>query len=274
MSGTAIGDFFNTSSKFAKYAAELFLKNVGINSTDPDEIHQQLIEMPIENIMTANNIVQYNLGLTSFVPVVETEKYTNFTRVLTDDPFKLIAAGRGSQYPILLGIVSNEMAFFKWVLMQLDIMTRVANNYAVILGPRLAFSLPESEAPACSELIKERYFNGTPTLDKFLNCYTDTFFHYPVIKYAQWRGVLGGAPVYMYKYSYQSEFSVIKRALWELYDGAAHCEDMTFMFRVKSLLGDHISFPPQSNDDHMKEWMTTLIDNFVRCRYVWSCTFN
>ena len=72
MSGVAIGGFYTTSPAYAATVAQMFLGQVGINSTDADEIHDQLVAMPLEKIMEANRVVQFKTGVISFAPVVET----------------------------------------------------------------------------------------------------------------------------------------------------------------------------------------------------------
>ncbi|KOB74302.1 Juvenile hormone esterase [Operophtera brumata] len=264
MSGTAIPNYFTASPRYAKDIADMFLSYLSINSTDPGDIHRQLVQLPLVDIMHANTIVQHNYGLTTFVPVVE-DQYPDVTTILDGTPLDLIAKGRGKEYPFLIGFTNKESETFRWINMNFEILRRLEENPKFLLSPRLIYNLPEDRLTSVTKKVNDKCFNETRTLDKFLHYLDYSFFKYPAFKLAQWRSKY--APVYLYQYSYRSERSLIKEALWSVYDGAAHCEDLTYVFRVNSLLGDHVSIPPKNNDDRMKEWMTTMITTFMRCRY-------
>ncbi|KAG6442083.1 juvenile hormone esterase [Manduca sexta] len=264
MSGTAIPMFFSASKTFAKYVADLFLKAAGITATDPDEIHQKLIEMPLNDIMYANSIAQNLTGLTTFVPVVESD-HPGVTKILDDEPIELIAKGRGSNIPLIAGFTNNEAVFFRRVAVYLNMLERVRQDNRVVMPLRLAYGLNASEAESIADKIMDYYFSESLDMDKLLNSISNLFFVYPTLKLAQVRSALGAAPLYLYEYSYESKNSMIKRALWEQYQGAAHVEDLTFLFRTNTLMGDYVSFPPKDSDDHMKDWMTDFVLNFIRC---------
>lgn len=264
MSGHAIPIYFATNPEFAKQIATDFIQHLGINSTDPDIIHESLIRLPLEDIMYANSIIQYDYGLTSFVPVVEDQVHPGVEAVLGENPLNLMAKGRGTQYPMLIGYTADEAEFFKWTAYVWQIMQRIEKFPKLVLPFRIAYEYPD-KIEALANRTVERCFHGDYSLNNFVNCYTYLFFKYPTLKIAEWRG-LGGAPTYLYKYSYESQRSIIKEGLWTTYRGAAHVEDLTFIFRTNSLMGDYDSFPPKNDDDLMKQWWVTVVTNFAKCK--------
>lgn len=266
MSGTAIPNFYSSSPIYAKYISDMFLGELGLNSTEltSDEIHQTLTELPLDDIMRANDVVQYRAGLTSFVPVVEKEGH-DYTRIIDDDPITLINQGVGKDIPLLMGFNKDEGEYFKWIITIYNIVDRYKSNPAVILSPRLAYELPPQEASAKGIFVGKRYFDGEPTVDGFVKSVTDIYFQYPMIKLAQWRILLNSAPTYFYEFSYESDFSITKRANWLSYKGTAHVEDLTYVFHTTTFLGSQVSVPPKTRDDQMRDWMSTLFSNYVRC---------
>lgn len=269
MSGLGNAGFYTTSPAYAEYVAKMFLSYLGINSTDADEIHEQLIQLPLEQIMEANRIVQRTTGLVSFVPVVEAE-HPGVKRILDDYPDHLIKAGRGKDLPMIVGTTSIECEYFKRRLEYLDMAGLVEQSAVPMLPPNITYSVSDSEALRLAEILEGRYFNGGVTVDKIIKCCTDSFFTYPAFKLAEWRVSLQAAPMYMYLFSFDSDFNIIKFGrMLEYAGGGAHLEDQTFVLRVNSIMEpDERSFPPRTRDDLMKHWMTTFFVNFMRCRQV------
>lgn len=265
MSGTAIPNFFTAIPDYSKSLADKYFEIIGYNTTDADQRYRILTTLRLSEIMAANNILQAQTGLVSFVPTLD-PKCENFTQVLDDTPLSLITQGRGKQLPMLIGFVENEAQTFKWILHTVDIVSRVERNPLLLLSPRIPLTYA-SEAPKYAQRIKEYYSNGTLSVDDVINVFTDTYFQYPSLKTALWRAaMLNAAPVYLYQYSYPSEISMIKEGIYLSYDGAAHIEDLTYVFRTNTILGSRVSFPPKTRDEKMRAWMTNMVLNFMRCR--------
>lgn len=267
MSCTALPSYFTTSAEMAKKVAGKFLKELGINQTDPVLIHRELIKLPLLKIMHANSAVQFDSFIVSFNPIVES-KQPGSTTVLEEKPQTLMAQGRGCEYPMLISYTNNEMAFAKWVIFEKNTLMVLQQDPAWIVSPRLVCSLPEYYVKEIAEKIGQRYYNGTPTVDGVLEYLSDMFFKHPALKVAEWRAASGGAPTYMYKFAHEFDYSPIKAAHWLEYCGSAHMDDLACVFRVNSMLGNYISFPPKNKDDAMKFWMVYLITNFMICRSV------
>lgn len=61
---------------------------------------------------------------------------------------------------------------------------------------------------------------------------TDFYFVYPSLKLAEERAADGGAPLFLYRFAYEADYSVLKAASNLTYSGAGHAEDLTFVFRA------------------------------------------
>lgn len=266
MSGTGISSFFSTSPIYAQQASNLFLSLLGLNPKTPAAIiHQHLIEMPIEKIHEASKAILNTFGLINFVPTVEKE-FPGVTRILDDDPEVLVAKGRGKNIPLIVGFTDIECEVFRKRLDDFDIALKITENPVLTVPANTVFSTLPDSLPDIAKRIDQKYYNGNVTTDGFIKYCTDGLYKYPAINLAQKRAVSGGAPVFLYRFSYDGDYSALKDALGLTYKGAAHIEDLTYLFRVNSVLGTHASFPPKERDDYMKDWMTTFATNFMQYR--------
>ncbi|KAF9412398.1 hypothetical protein HW555_009067 [Spodoptera exigua] len=265
MSGSAIPAFYTVSPIYAKQAATRFLTILGINSTDPDLIHDKLVTTPLEDILNANTVFQYESGLATFVPVREDQRFEN-ERIVDDDPITLIEQGRGKEYPMIVGFSNNECEFFKRRLLYLDILGRIKANPLVILRLEIPFTTLPNVALALANKVIDWYFHGKLNIEDYLEVCRDTFFVYPAFKVSEWRAKMHeAAPVYLYQFAYEADFSAVKAGLNLEYNGTAHVEDLTNIFRENALLDDRQSFPPVNRDDSMKDWMTQFVTEFMNC---------
>ncbi|RVE49776.1 hypothetical protein evm_005506 [Chilo suppressalis] len=263
LSGTAFSEFFSSSPQFAKTLNSLFLPLLGINATLPaDEIHQKLIEAPIDEIMEANKKFINSFALTAFTPVVESHQ-PGITPILEDDPEVLFDSGRGSHIPLLIGFTSAECESFRPRFEQIDIMAQIEKTPELVVSPRLTF-MSGDQLPVLSELIHKKYLNGTPDLDSFLRLCRDQFYMYPALKLASKSS--GRAPVFMSRFSYSGVDSAWKKGLGLKFKGAGHGEDLTYIFRMNSVLGPLRADELTSSDDdaEMKNKMTDIVVNFMR----------
>ncbi|XP_035449629.2 juvenile hormone esterase-like isoform X3 [Spodoptera frugiperda] len=265
MSGTAVPSFYAASPIYAKQAATRFLTLLGINSTDPDLIHDQLVKTPLEDILKANSEYQFESGLVSFVPVRE-DKQLGLERIVDDDPITLMEQGRGKEYPMIVGFTDNECEFFKRRFLHFDVLGRIKANPLVILRSEIPFTTLPNVALALANKVIDRYFHGNLNIDDYLEVCRDTLFMYPAFQIVQWRARMhDAAPVYLYQFAYEADFNAVKVGLNLQYNGTAHVEDLTNIFRENALLDDRQTFPPVSRDDSMKDWMTQFVVDFMHC---------
>nr|XP_026486674.1 juvenile hormone esterase-like [Vanessa tameamea] len=264
MSGTGIPSFFTTSPAYAEVVANLFLSNLGINATDPEDIHRQLIDTPLQDIMKANKQIQDQIGIVAFLPVVESS-FPGVTTILDNDPDVLISKGCGKNIPLIVGFTTAECEVFRPNFVKMDILSRIKENPLLILSPNLIYKVPINVALDLAQTVEKRYFDGTPTMDKYIRSCSDTFYVYPAMKLAERRVLMQGAPVFLYQYSYEADFNVMKEARGLSYKGATHVEDLTFVFRANAMDGVKGFSPPTRKDELMANWMTMFVKNFMYC---------
>lgn len=259
MSGTSIRSFFSSSPAYAQYVAQLFLTSLGINGTDPEEAHRLLIDTPLQKIIDAHNDLQDVIGLTVFVPVVESA-HPDVKIILDNDPEVLQSQGRGKNIPFLVGFTNAECQTFRPRFEAIDIMNRIAEQPVLVMPPTAIYVTPLDELPEKIGSIVQRYFNGTSNLNKYLKLCSDSYFVYPALKLAEMRAANGGAPVYLYRFAYEAVYSVFQEALHLKYRGAGHSEDLTLVYRANHVLGDRALSP---RDHKMVDTMTTYVTNFM-----------
>ncbi|XP_045533089.1 juvenile hormone esterase-like [Pieris brassicae] len=265
MSGTAISSFYTSSPIYAQFVAKLFLTSLGINTTDAEEAHHQLTQLPIEQIMQANKLVQDQIGMTAFFPVVETT-LPGVTTIIDDDPAVLLANGVGRDLPLLVGFTSAECETFRTNFDNLDMLARIQENPLMMLPIDLIYKLPPKVSLASAQKLEKRYFNKAPTMDKYVNACSDMFYVYPALQLAKMRmSTVDAAAMFLYQFSYDAVFNVIEKAMGIRFDGAAHIEDLTFIFRTNSLQNWPGFSPPANEDRTISVWMTNFVQNFMNC---------
>ena len=266
MSGTAEESYYTASPIYASTAAARYLSILGINSTDPDFIYDTLINTPLKEILNANSVFQYESGIVSFVPVVEVIQYPGIERVIDDDPLRLMEQGRGNEYPVIIGFTTDECEFFRRRLLYTKILERIAANPSIILPVRIPFSTLPNVAQQLGLKVIERNFHGKLNIEEYMDVCRDVLFVYPAFKVARQRTEMNAAPVYLYQFSYEGDFSAVKAGLNLQYNGTTHVDDLTYIFRENAVLGGEQSLPPNDRDDFMKDWMTQFVVNFIKCK--------
>lgn len=265
MSGTAISGFYSPSPLYAQTASQLLLGLLAINSTDTENIYRQLIETPVEKINEAHKILLDQFGLVTFVPTVEND-FPGITRVIDDYPEVLISKGRGKDVPLIIGFTDMECEVFRPRLEQIDIATRITDNPLLNVPVNIIYTTLPDKLPLISKKVEQEYYNGTISTQGFIDYCTDSYYKYPALKLSEKRSSPDTAPVFLYQFAYDGDHSVLRETHELMYKGAAHVEDLTYVFRTNSMLGTHNSFPPVTRDDHMKDWMTNFLVDFMHCR--------
>lgn len=263
MSGTALPSFYALTPNYAKNIANMFIKmTLDVPINDTEEIHRQLVIMPIDKIMEAYKQLQTTMGITAFFPVIESQ-LPGVTRILDEDIETSLRNGRGKDIPLLIGHTNVECETFRPAFENVNILRRISQNNLTLLPLTVIFSnlFNPEVLPPLVQKIDKFYFNGNVTMEKYINFCTQALFEYPALKVAQYRRETGGAPAYAYRFSYNADHSVLKKA-WSLnYTGAAHVEDLSLVFKVNSVVVE-----PSINDDAMKNTMSNFIVKFIHCK--------
>nr|WGO51715.1 putative antennal esterase CXE15 [Ectropis grisescens] len=262
-SGTANPGFYTSSPLYAQAVAALFLAALGVNSTDPTEIHKQLVNIPLQQILLANSNVQYRTGIISFAPVVES-RFPGVTRILDDEPTELIKRGRGKHYPMLVGVNTLECGYFDPRLRYLDFKGRVEANPTLLLNPEIVFRTPPDLTQRLARVAIRRYFKARFTYDEYARSCSETLFVYPAFELANLRAATKGAPVFLYQFAYQSQLNYVQESGWLKQSETVHIEDFVKIFKpnaFSSVVGAELP----AEDKRMKDWMTNIVVNFIRC---------
>ncbi|KAL4707365.1 hypothetical protein ACJJTC_005294 [Scirpophaga incertulas] len=261
LSGNGMSEFISMSPAYTKFVTNMFLEKMGLNpQEDPEELHRQLVDAPLEKIMHANDIVLDILGLLTFTPVVE-NAFEGITPMLDDEPEALVDRGRGGSIPLLIGFTDSECETFRPRLTEMDIVARVEATPNLVVPARLIYQTTEQIIPLLIKLVHSRYFNSTVDMDNYIRLCTDEYFKYPTLKLFAKRAE-AARPTHLYRFSYGGRRSALKLA-WNLtYPGAGHVEDLTYIFRPNTVFAPDEQLPEE--DREMVDQMTNLITNFVK----------
>ncbi|XP_075982677.1 juvenile hormone esterase-like [Anticarsia gemmatalis] len=261
MSGTAISSLYSPSPYFAQFLVKQLLAKLAIEATDPHEIYKRLIELPAEKLWEANRDLIDKIGFLTFVPTVESS-FPGVTPMLEDYPDILLAKGRGKDVPLLVGYTDSECETFRPRLEEFDLVQKNKESPFIIVPPKVLFTTPPALLPDIGKKIETKYYNNTVTVDGFIKCCTDGFYEYPVMKLVEARG--GNSSTFVYKFEYESDNSVLKEVAELEYHGAGHVEDLTYVFKVNSVL-DESSYLRENDDAEMTDYMTNIFVNFMQC---------
>lgn len=264
MSGTATSSFFSSSPAYAQHIKNIYLQFLGITSTDIEDIQRQLIELPAERLNDANTKLIDQMGLVTFGPTVESP-LPGVTTIIDDDPEALLSKGRGKNIPLIVGYTNSECETFRNRFEAFDLITKIASKNFLVVPPKLLFTTPpESWANLVSRMLG-RYSDGRMNMDGFVKSCTEGFYEYPALKLVQKRAELDGAPVFLYQFTFDSPTSIIKEVTGLSYAGAAHIEDLTYVFKANSVLEGREGAPQSLEDLRMKNFMTDLFVQFMSC---------
>ncbi|KAG7298182.1 hypothetical protein JYU34_018966 [Plutella xylostella] len=259
-SGSAVRSFFNYQPAYTATVAQTFLTLMGINSTDPEEIHKQLIEADVEQYMEVSSVMQDATGLPPFGPVIEST-HEGVNIVIDKDPEELIEMGRGQNIPMLLGFTEDECFTFRGRIVEVNLTTKFDANSDLALPPALATSPLKDEL---SPRMKERYVSGENiTLDEFQNLCSEAYFKYGVIYTAQRREQLGGAESFLYQFAYRGEHRLLDVLGYKL-KKTCHFEDVTYVFQQHTNVSISEDVFEGSVDRDMQNWLVDIVINFVK----------
>ncbi|KAG7297713.1 hypothetical protein JYU34_018430 [Plutella xylostella] len=257
MSSVGVRGFFNYNPEYAATAAQAFLTTMGINATDPEQIHQELIAAPISQYIEASRVLQDQNILPTFYPVIESV-HEGVKRVIDMDPERQIEIGRGEKIPMLIGFAEYEFSILKPRLEELNITATLTAMPSVVVPPLLAFS------PRVSEIIpimQNRYFAENGTADEFARLLSEVNIVYPSIYVARRRAALGGAESFLYQFTYRGEHRVLD-AITRVNE-TAHFEDLTYLFKQNSAAAVPEDQLDGSQDRVIQNWMLDLFTNYI-----------
>ena len=188
----------------ARLAGE-FLKQTGVSNPDG------LATKSMQDLLDAQqHIFNDHSDLGTFVPWVD-------GTVLKEQPFAVVASGRGNRVPILIGTTAEEMRYFS-----------TAEDLGLERKPRsvLMKQLDVAAGPRAQEVLKT-YQRLYPNWgDMVVQIASDAIMRFPSIELAEQASAF--QPVYMYLFTYRSD-STYKNF------GSAHAMELPFVFGLVDL---------------------------------------
>jgi para-nitrobenzyl esterase len=177
-----------------------FLKLAGVHSP------AQLATKSMKDLLNAQErLFATKSDIGTFVPSVD-------GAVLTEKPFTVVAQGRGSRVPIMLGTTLEEMRYFA-----------TAEDLGIEQKPRqLLLSQLKATVGSRAQEVLDEYQRLYPMWgDTVVQIASDAIMRFPAIRLAE--AVSAHQPVYMYLFTYRSN------STYEHF-GSAHAMDLPFVF--------------------------------------------
>ncbi|GBP59022.1 Juvenile hormone esterase [Eumeta japonica] len=260
MSGAAARSFYSSSPANADRISKKLLEQLGISGLPARRLAEELRIAPVERLVEATRRLQDQEGFVTFVPVVE----AGAAPVVPSDPeTSAMNVTAGAHVPVLIGFTAAEGNTFRRRFQELQIVNVTSANALAMVPLSLLFRLPPEKATAAAAALTRRYYYAAPSLDGLVQFTSDAYFVYPALKAAQWAAARGG-PVYLYRFSYESEARVLQAAAGLDWTGAGHVQDLLSVFRTNAF--PEAEPPPDSADAWMRNLMVRLFGDFIATR--------
>ncbi|CAG4936508.1 unnamed protein product [Colias eurytheme] len=234
-SGTCFEDW--AQARGMKERAFRAAKLLGKDTNDVGELLHFLRGLPALNLtnltektMTEEEI--YRGFPEQFIPVLE-KHYKNVQAFIDEDPVQKVVNGKVSnKVPIMLGYNSGEgISVISEEIKKLD----VKNNNVTYFVPRqIVEAVSKEKALEFGERI-QKFYAGDRSISKenpdiVRDILTDTNFAYNTHRFAYLYSKLN-APVYMYKFNYETDLNIIKRySSYKDLPGVSHADDLFYLF--------------------------------------------
>ncbi|OWR48293.1 carboxylesterase CXE26 [Danaus plexippus plexippus] len=233
-------------------------KLLGLETEDPQALSTFLKNAPVSDLVNIKlpPIETKHKDLTDsilFGPVVENAE-TDVDHFITKPPPELVRSGCFAKVPIILGFTSGEgMELGKHFPANLNLLL----NTGAVVPRELKLTLTEQQLRHADIEIRKYYFKEKPLtadmLQEVVNLETDRLFVYNIIRFARYHSYFTSSPVYMYKFTAETERNYVKKFYkMDSISGCCHADDLYYLFNVTCQ-----DVPLTSNSQQ-------IIDNFVQ----------
>ncbi|XP_046751128.1 juvenile hormone esterase-like isoform X2 [Diprion similis] len=261
-SGAILNPWVTTPPKIE--TAYRFAALLGKETTDPNEIVEHLRTIP------ALQLIQTELQVPTpedrmrflfpFRPCIDDKSPQPF---LPKHPREL--AANGIDVPVIIGYNSHEGLFFLMGLV--DQTFEVLNkNFEVAVTEDLIVENPSKISEVASE-IRKFYFKdkeiSRETMEDYVQCYGDLYFVNGILKTVEHQQKKSKTPTYLYKFAYENPRSMGKLVMKVPLKGAAHADELQFLFRGK-LYDDLLKIEPNSFDQKLSDAMVKMWTDFAK----------
>ncbi|CAB3258771.1 unnamed protein product [Arctia plantaginis] len=209
-------------------------KALGKETKNADELLEFLQKIPAIDLAGATRKTRTPdecfRGLSIFfTPVVE-KRLDGVEHFLTEEPINLLLEGKVSKVPLLIGYNSRE-----GILIAPDTLkkNKVINETPSFLVPRQAkLKISEEKLKEFGDRIKSFYVGKKDfeikTADAISNLQTDLHFSYEIQRFINFYHKY--APVYFYKFDYDTDLNIPKSLVGLDLTGASHADDLFYFF--------------------------------------------
>ncbi|XP_013183096.1 esterase B1 [Amyelois transitella] len=239
-------------------------KLLGKETQDPAELLEYLrslptsslvkIELPIlqvEKFDLADNIL--------FGPVIE-KSHLNVEKFISESPVDMVTRGDVGNVPVIVGYVSGEGIEIS---RKLPHLTAFLGMPGAVVPRELKFKLPREKLYDIDQMIRKFYFDGKDitenSLQEYTNLETDRLFAYNIMRYARYHAHYCSMPVFVYKFTAETERNYYKRHYkMEAVKGVCHADELPYLFDVKC-----IDIPKPDKSWKVIDNLTKLWTNFA-----------
>lgn len=217
------------------WTASLIAKEMGYNTTDPEELYDIFSKVPYEDLVSARPkkpLDKYMDTELIHLPCVE-KPFEGEESVINDLPYNLISK-KPKNIPVIYGSTSREGLFLIRV-NQEDYLNHVKDKY--VFASDLKFPTDE-EGEAINRRVRQRYYNGEPiSLNHLMNIsemMTDLYFEKPALFESSLLLRRNSAPVYNYQFDYDGSRNFLKYLTGNRGEpGACHGDELLYLFTAK-----------------------------------------
>ncbi|CAK1552468.1 unnamed protein product [Leptosia nina] len=232
-SGTCFEDW--AQARNMKERAFRAAKVLGKDTNDVGELLEFFRGLPALNLTnltekTLTEEEQYRGLPEQFIPVIE-KKFRGVEPFMDEDPVQKVLKGRVNRVPIMLGYNSGEgISIISEEIKKLDVKNR---NVSYFVPRSVVEVVSQEKAKEFGERI-QRFYGGDKGITKdnpgiVRDVLTDTNFAYNTHRFAYMYSKY--APVYMYRFNYETDLNVIKRySSYKDLAGVSHADDLFYLF--------------------------------------------
>lgn len=225
---------------------------------------RKLREVEVKLFLTVAE--RLNLSI-SFTPTMDSESSNPFLLV---EPSKLLR--NGIKMPLIFGYTSDEGNFFLrgkfFGYVSKETLKEIDSDFKKIIHPRMLRQL--SQIPITISELRSLYFENKAVSEETLMNYSDfvgdQHFYSGIIEAIDTQMSSGvNEPIYLYKFSYESETSPMKNILDMQLPGTAHIEELGYLFypHITKDLGLSPA-APDSEDYRIINCLTQLWTDFAK----------
>lgn len=239
---------------------------LGCAGESSEEIYDTLMRASVDDLIagsekcvTAQDVAIFRIF--AFTPVVEPMESDE--PFITENYLEILSKPNLTNIPLIMGLTSNEAICFLGYL-SIDL---YAKDVKMFVPPQLA--VPEEEMSQVGEEVKRFYFKdhtiSAENLQQLLDFVSDCMFVIPVCVSSELHSrYQHSAQQFFYCFSFDGEMNYSKKMFQMKYqlDGAAHADDLTYIFEGKFFSTEEVD--ADSQEYKLRKAICQLWVNFAK----------